>query len=253
MIVVSPESFTYKSTNRAVLLLHGFTSNTNDVRMLGRHLQVNGYTCHAPLYQGHGAGVGELIKTSPQEWWKDAVTGYEYLISKGYEEIAVAGISMGGMFALHLAAAKKVKAVITMSAPVLDRKTDELFERVLEYAKRVKKLEGKNDEEFKKDFQELKQIAMPSLQDLRKCILQAGTKLTDITAPILVLQGCLDQPVYRESADLIFRYASSDNKQLKWYENSGHMITMGNERKQVNEDICQFLHSLEWESDVHDE
>lgn len=54
MKVVTPKPFTFKGGDKAVLLLHGFTGNTADVRMLGRYLNERGYTCHAPQYEGHG-------------------------------------------------------------------------------------------------------------------------------------------------------------------------------------------------------
>ncbi len=36
MKIVAPKPFTFKGGKRAVLLLHGFTGTTADVRMLGR-------------------------------------------------------------------------------------------------------------------------------------------------------------------------------------------------------------------------
>ncbi|BBP92335.1 hypothetical protein BsIDN1_59530 [Bacillus safensis] len=51
MKVVTPKPFTFKGGEKAVLLLHGFTGNTADVRMLGRYLNDRGYTCHAPQYK----------------------------------------------------------------------------------------------------------------------------------------------------------------------------------------------------------
>ena len=52
MKIVTPKPFTFKGGDKAVLLLHGFTGNTADVRMLGRYLNERGYTCHAPQYKG---------------------------------------------------------------------------------------------------------------------------------------------------------------------------------------------------------
>ena len=52
MKLASPKPFTFEGGDRAVLLLHGFTGNSADVRMLGRFLEKKGYTCHAPIYKG---------------------------------------------------------------------------------------------------------------------------------------------------------------------------------------------------------
>ncbi|VEF47599.1 esterase [Bacillus freudenreichii] len=251
MKIVAPRSFTYEASNRAVLLLHGFTSSTNDVKMLGRHLQAHGYTCHAPLYNGHGDGPDELIQTGPTEWWNDVREGYRYLTSEGYKEIAVAGISMGGVFALRLAGFEKVQAVISMSAPILKRNTEDLFKRVLGYAKRFKKLEGKSDEQIMVEINELADKRMDSLAELQKFIVETDSSLKKIASPVFVLQGCLDDLLYKESSDIIFNTVDVENKQIQWYEDSGHMMTIGSERKQINEDVRKFLDSIEWESDVN--
>ena len=39
MKLASPKPFTFEGGDRAVLLLHGFTGNSADVRMLGRFLE----------------------------------------------------------------------------------------------------------------------------------------------------------------------------------------------------------------------
>lgn len=39
MKVVAPKSFTLEGGKRAVLLLHGFTGSTKDVKRLGQYLQ----------------------------------------------------------------------------------------------------------------------------------------------------------------------------------------------------------------------
>lgn len=85
MKVVTPKPFTFKGGEKAVLLLHGFTGNTADVRMLGRYLNERGYTCHAPQYKGHGVPPEELVHFGPDDWWKDVQEGYQFLKDEGYE------------------------------------------------------------------------------------------------------------------------------------------------------------------------
>lgn len=77
-----------------MLLLHGFTGNSADVRQLGRYLQKQGYTSYAPQYEGHAAPPEEILKSSPYVWFKDVLDGYDYLVEQGYDEIAVAGLSL---------------------------------------------------------------------------------------------------------------------------------------------------------------
>src|SRR5690606_17757308 len=128
--------FFFQAGPRAVLLLHGFTGSSADVRMLGRFLEKHGYTSLAPHYKGHGVPPEELIVSNPEEWWQDVKNGYTQLKEAGYEEIAVAGLSLDGVFSLNLATSHPVKGVVTMCSPMTMRTTDIMFEGVLEYAKR---------------------------------------------------------------------------------------------------------------------
>lgn len=142
MKMVAPKPFTFGAGKRAVLLLHGFTGNTADIRMLGRYLEKRGYTCHAPLYKGHGVPPEQLVTTGPEDWWKDALDGYEYLKNKGHHEIAVAGLSLGGVFSLKLGYTVPIKGIVPMCAPVYMNSEEVVYEGILDYAHEYKKQEG---------------------------------------------------------------------------------------------------------------
>ncbi|MCP6646266.1 carboxylesterase, partial [Klebsiella pneumoniae] len=49
-----------------------------------------------------------------------------------------------------------------------------------------------------------------------------------------------------DSANVIYEEASSDEKDIKWYADSGHVITIDKEKEQVFEDIYEFLEGLDW-------
>lgn len=137
MKVVAPKPFTYKGGEKAVLLLHGFTGSAIDVRKLGKYLQQRGYTCHAPLYTGHGIGPEQLIQSGPDDWWHDVISGYQHLKEEGFKEIAVAGVSLGAVFSLKLATELPVKALVSMCAPMQAKSIDDLSKRVHQYAKKL--------------------------------------------------------------------------------------------------------------------
>ena len=66
MQIKLPKPFFFEEGKRAVLLLHGFTGNSADVRQLGRYLQKKGYTSYAPQYEGHAAPPEEILKCRPR-------------------------------------------------------------------------------------------------------------------------------------------------------------------------------------------
>ncbi|SES43892.1 carboxylesterase [Psychrobacillus sp. OK032] len=59
--IVKPKPFFLKGGKKAVLLLHSFTSNTRDVRQLGKFINKNGFSCFAPVYDGHGLSPVQLF------------------------------------------------------------------------------------------------------------------------------------------------------------------------------------------------
>ena len=238
--------FFFEAGPRAVLLLHGFTGSSADVRMLGRFLEKRGYTSLAPHYKGHGVPPEELIQSNPDEWWQDVLNGYEQLQQAGYEEIAVAGLSLGGVFSLKLGLNKPVKGIITMCAPMTMRTLDVMFEGVLQYAEQYKKSEGKTAEEIKAELEAIRKQGMPSLPDLQQLVASVRAEVDMVYAPIFVVQATNDNIIDPKSAHYIYEEAQSNIKQIKWYDNSSHVITLDKEKDQLHEDIFEFLEKLDW-------
>lgn len=246
MRVKQPMPFTFEAGPRAVLLLHGFTGNTADVRMLARYLQKQGYTCHAPLYKGHGVPPEELVLTGPDDWWQDVMEGYEFLRNRGHEEIAVGGLSLGGVFSLKLGYTVPVKAVIPMCAPMYLKSEETMYQGVLEYAREYKQFEGKSPEQIEKEMIEFQKTPMKTLKALQQLMAEVRDNVDQVYAPLFVIQARHDKMINPDSANIIYERAISMQKELKWYEESGHVITMGPEKEMLHEDIYEFLESLNW-------
>ena len=246
MKIIPPKPFTIEKGKRAVLLLHGFTGNTNDVKRLGRYLSERNYTVHAPLYKGHGGDPKDLIATDPIEWWNSVLEGYDYLRNKGYEEIAVAGVSLGGIFSLRLGEERPTKAIVAMSAPALAKSTDSLQERIIDYTIKYKKLSGTFNEQEDQPQEIAKKYVMPKLSYLQGMINDTSAKLETIQTPVHILRGLRDDEYYCESADLIYNSVKSRIKSVKSFINSGHILTLDQEKELVFEEIYHFFEGLQW-------
>ncbi len=246
MKIVTPKPFFFEGGDRAVLLLHGFTGNSADVRMLGRYLQKEGYSCLAPHYKGHGVPPEELVHTGPDDWWKDVMNAYNELKDKGYEEIAVAGLSLGGVFSLKLGYTEPVKGIVPMCAPMYIKSEEVMYEGVLEYAREYKNYEGKSDEQIEEEMEEFKKTPMKTLKALQELIADVRSNIDMIYTPTFVVQARHDKMINTDSANIIHDSIESDQKDLKWYEESGHVITLDKEKEQLHEDVLEFLNSLDW-------
>ncbi|PGS51964.1 carboxylesterase [Bacillus sp. AFS041924] len=246
MRVTMPKPFTFEGGDRAVLLLHGFTGHSADVRMLGRFLEKQGYTCHAPHYKGHGVPPDELVHTGPEDWWKDVMEAYQFLKDKGHQKIAAVGLSLGGVFALKLGYTVPLNGIVTMCSPMYIKSEEIMYEGVLAYTREFKKREGKSPEQIEVEMEEFKKTPMNTLKALQGLIKEVRENVDTVYAPTFVVQSTVDEMINTDSANIIYNEVQSDQKKLKWYENSTHVITLGQEKDILHEDVLAFLNELEW-------
>ncbi|AHA08308.1 carboxylesterase [Bacillus toyonensis] len=246
MKLASPKPFTFEGGDRAVLLLHGFTGNSADVRMLGRFLEKKGYTCHAPIYKGHGVPPEELVHTGPTDWWQDVTEAYQLLKDKGFEKIAVVGLSLGGVFSLKLAYTIPVLGVVPMCAPMYIKSEETMYQGILAYAREYKKREQKSPEQIEQEMLEFQQTPMNTLKALQELIADVRNNVDMIYAPTFVVQARHDEMINTDSANIIYNGVESTLKDIKWYEDSTHVITLDKQRDELHEDVYNFLEQLDW-------
>lgn len=245
---ITPKPFTFEGGERAVLLLHGFTGNSADVRMLGRFLQGKGYTCHAPQYKGHGVPPEELVRTGPDDWWQDVLNGYHFLKERGHDEIAVAGLSLGGVYSLKLGYTVPIKGIVPMCAPMYIKSEEVMYKGILHFAKEYKQHEGKSPEQVEQEMIEFQKTPMKTLKALQQLNTEVRESVDLIYGPIFVVQARHDKMINTESANIIYNEVESTVKKIKWYEQSGHVITLDKQRDQLHEDVYEFLEQLDWAS-----
>ncbi|MFC7064070.1 alpha/beta hydrolase [Halobacillus seohaensis] len=246
MNIKQPEPFTFEEGERAVLLLHGFTGHSADVRMLGRFLQKNGYTSHAPIYRGHGREPEALVDATPEQWWEDVVEALNHLRELGYQKIAVAGLSLGGVLGLKIAYSEPIKGIVTMCSPMFFDNEEQLTQGFRFKAKQYKQLEGKDQESINVEVEELMNASKNMFKQLGDFITSVHDEVDQIYTPAFVVQAEQDEMINKESANYIYENVETDQKDIKWYKNSGHVITMDKEKEQLHEDVLNFLESLDW-------
>ncbi|SDM52525.1 carboxylesterase [Fictibacillus solisalsi] len=246
MKMVPSKPFFFEGGKCAVLLLHGFTGNTVDVRDLGRYLNDNGYTCLGPLYEGHGDTPERLVTTTAEQWWKSVEEGYQSLLEKGFKEIAVIGLSLGGVFAIKTAFTYPVKGLVSMCAPVKPKSAEDLGRHVSSFTKRYKTILRIPPEQIEAEWEELKPQSKEAVKSLQAVIEEVGPRLGGVSCPVLVVQSGKDHPTNKESAKVIYDEVSTQHKSLVWYENSPHLVTRGPDRRKLKEDVLRFLEGLEW-------
>ncbi len=103
---LDPSAFHFRAGPIGVLLIHGFTGAPTEMRPLGEYLAVKGYTVSGPLLPGHGTTPRALMNRKWSEWAETVDQTYQELTAS-CDRVFVAGLSLGALLALNLAADKK--------------------------------------------------------------------------------------------------------------------------------------------------
>ena len=110
--------FYWEAGSTGVLLCHGFTATTAEVRLLAGSLHVHGYTVAAPLLPGHGTTPQDCNRFTWQDWYASVEQTYLQLV-EGCQRVVIGGESTGALLVLYLAAKYPEVAGILCYAPAL--------------------------------------------------------------------------------------------------------------------------------------
>lgn len=233
-----PFSFEDKA-DAVCLLIHGFTGSPSHMRYLGEFLhQEANYDVEGILLPGHGTTLEDMEETDWKDWLNKAKEEYKKL-DQEYDKVYVMGLSMGGILSLILAEEYNVDGVVSIASPIKIYDRLAYLTPILKYFKRYDLWE----EDQEKDKYDVGYSASPlkTVPSLLKLMRRAKKNLKKIKAPALIIQSYQDQTVKPVSAEIIYKKIASEEKELLWLENSGHVCTIGEEKDLIHEKVYSFL------------
>jgi carboxylesterase len=246
--VVAP--WTLGEGRRGVLLLHGFAGTPPELRRLGEHLAANGYRCRGPAIAGHGSTPEALEATTRRDWTRSVQEELDTL-ARDCDEVMVAGQSMGGTLALHLAATDlRVAAVATLAAPVW---LSGIATRAIPIARRVMRWHRPGDDIDLYDLEAIDELYSHGLRPMRAIHEFAGLlrevrdELAAVRAPVLVLHGGRDRTIApANAAEIERRLVCSSEVVRRSFPRSGHGMSVDIDRDAINVAVLQWFdgHSL---------
>lgn len=241
-----PKPLYAKHGKRAVLLLHAYSGSPNDVRMLARFLEKADYTVYAPLFNGHGTMEPyDILQEKAESWWADTKKAIHFLQSEQFSDIAVLGLSMGGIFAVRALEEESVIGGGFFCSPLSPVKTNvpENFEK---YVRQVLKTAGKSEKEINEKAVAYRSLAEQQLMDIQDQAAIVESRLSDIQQPIFLAQAGKDEMIDPNGVFETARKLSRQRVTLQWYPESGHVITVGTARRELEKDVLEFLEKLPW-------
>jgi carboxylesterase len=223
----------------AILLLHGFTATTVEVRLMAEYLCEIGYTVSAPLLPGHGVSPDELNHTLYFDWITAAENAYNVL-KKSYERVFVMGESMGGLCTLWLAAKyPDIKGIVVFAPALLIHR---LWQTRLLWPFTKYKMKGNID--LSSPWQGFNVIPLRAAAQLHKFQQLVSKQLPKIHQPLMVFQGKLDRTIDPISSAKVLELVSSEDKELVWLEESSHCILLDKQIDLVKKLCSDFMQKL---------
>lgn len=234
------EPFLLPGSDRGVLLIHGFTGTPSEMRPLGEYLCRKGFTVLGPRLAGHGTSPADMVRTSWPHWYEAVIDGY-CLLRGICREVCVAGLSMGALLALKLAAEYPVARVAAINAPIhiRDKRLPllPLYRLFRKFQHKEKRKLPVNDP-YNLAYE---CIPLSCLVSMLALIRHVDSLLPLVDRPALLLQSRYDRTVKPDSVLHIYRRLASTDKKLIWLERSGHVATLDVEHELVFRHVEYFF------------
>jgi len=237
------DSFLLPGNDTCILLIHGYTATTAEIRLLANALHDYGYTVAGTLLPGHGTFPEDANRYTWKDWTESVERAYAELKPK-CTNIIVGGESTGGLLALYLAAKHpEIKAIITY-APALKLSLSlaaRIFLIVASYFVPYIKKKKKKDDLLWQGYIVYPLKGVRQLMHLENHVRQS---LTNIHQPLLIVQGKLDKTVHPDTPEMIAKSVSSDVVEVHWMEKSAHCVVLDKEHDKVAEITQSFLKQI---------
>lgn len=234
------DPFLWEGGPTGVLLIHGYTATTAEVRPLARFLYEQGYTVAGPLLPGHYTQPEDANRYPWRDWVRTVEESYRQLSAR-CQRVVIGGESAGALLALYLASEHPEVAAILAYAPALELRMGALQQAFIcilaPFVPYIEKKEMGDDPLW----QGYTVYPLKGARELLRLQRQVRARLSRINRPILTVQGRLDTTVHPSAAETIQREVRSAVKELRWMPDSRHCVIIDRERDQVNRLTLEFL------------
>lgn len=233
------DDFFWEGNETGVLLIHGFTATTAEVRLMGEKLHQDGFTVAAPLLPGHGTHPDDLNRATWKMWLEKTKHFYEKCARECNRAFVIAE-SMGALLAIELGAQHPEINGLMLFAPAMKINGGWLARLLAPFKKYLNK-SGKDDGLPWKGYTVYPLKAAVELLKLQK---HTRKLLPRITQPTLVFTGENDQSISEDSADIILNNIGASHKKHIHMKNSPHCILLAEELDLAYQHVTDFINNI---------
>lgn len=221
-----PFSILNPASDKAVLLVHGYTGYPGELVRPAEDLYLSGFDVYVPRLPGHGTNAEDFVKSSYTEWLKMVENAVRDL-EKRYKSLYLVGHSMGGtIVSIILSRFNTIKSAVAASPAYVINGLDEkavLALKLLSIGKKKIRKKWKSDHGYRLHYEnapadderlgaEYWSYIFPSqLIGLYKLAKEASEGVKKIKTPFLIIEAGSDSIVSNEGTENV----TSSNKYIE--------------------------------------
>jgi carboxylesterase len=229
-------SFFFPGNDTGILLIHGYTATTAEVRLLADRFEPLGYTIAAPLLPGHGTTLDELDRCHWSDWTNAAEAAYSDLKPR-VKRIIIAGESMGGLLSLYLAANHPEVALVLVYSPAVKVKNLWQCQFIYPFVPYIPK--KSLDDEM--PWQGYRYNSIKAGAELYKLQRHVKRNTRSIHQPVAVFLGSHDQTIDLGGARRLYNQLPCSQNALYEYNYSGHCMILDHEVDAIFKQSLNFI------------
>ena len=225
------------------------------MRPFGEALAARGFPVRAVRLAGHGTEVADLAGTRWTDWFASVTEGADRL-RRDVPALAVAGMSLGALLALHLAATRpaEVSALVLCGTPLrlsgAGLRWLPLLARIPWIARRwatIPKPGGPDiaDPAVRAASRSYRAMPLSAVLELLRFQAVVRGEIGRVTQPALLLHGRHDHSVPLANLELARRSLGSRLIESHVLERSWHVVTLDYDRDEVARLAADFLARVE--------
>ena len=229
--LLAPIDLRNKGHNRALLLLHGFSSSPAVYRHLLPKLPTYD-AIHCPTLPGHGKSIAAFSIAKAQEWLATAELACDALV-KDYQNVDVMGLSLGGLLACHLSQRFKLHHLYLL-APALKLKLNmglSLKAAQLLHWMGFQTLRNRAGNLCSQLYGELAYRQLPITAIIEILTLVNEFQYSPPTCPTDLFLGSCDEVIDSDRVAKVF--APNPNCTIHWLTHSAHVLPLDHDLDEI--------------------
>jgi len=220
-----------KGKERALLLLHGFSSSPAVYRSIIPQIKhYNAIVC--PVLQGHAESIEAFSLSKAKDWRASANKACEALVNE-YEKVDVLGLSLGGLLACELSQRYSLNHLFLL-APAL-----KLHMNICLMLKLAQVLHCLGFNQFRNgagnlitnEQAEIAYRKLPINAIIEMLSLAQNYEWVPPSCPVDLFLGTYDEVVNSIEVEKLF--TSMSNVTIHWLKNSAHVLPLDNDYKDI--------------------